>query len=153
MLLVWRVDIVGQAVMFLLRDSLKHHCQRLEQGFLLVLCIIYKTSIASYIFHLPQLAEVLSRVPEDPLLQPFWEMKDPLAAAVGKRWAPWGARTLDIQAEKSLLHQLTRGLCIHACSGLWRSHGPHCDRATAPCGAGSWLGSQRVGSSWADSTK
>lgn len=41
------------------------------QGFLLVLCIIYKTSIASYIFHLPQLAEVLSGVPEDPLLQPF----------------------------------------------------------------------------------
>lgn len=35
MLLVWRVDIVGQAVMFLLRDSLKHHCQRLDKVFCL----------------------------------------------------------------------------------------------------------------------
>lgn len=117
--------MVDWAVVFLLRDSLKHNT---VQGWNKVFClspVFYKTSVLTYIFHLSQLAEVLSGVPEDPLLQPFWEMKDPLAAALGKSWAPWGVRTLNIQAEEGIPHQeLTQGLCIPACSGLWRSHGP-----------------------------
>lgn len=53
------------------------------------------------------------------------EMKDPLVAALGRSWAPWGVCTLKIWAEESLpLQELPQGLRVPTCSGPWRSHRP-----------------------------